>query len=291
MDINWLRTFVEIVNEGSFKGAAQKLYTSNATISLRMSNLTQELRFDPFVKKRGEIVLSDKGTELLTIAREMMILDEKIERLKNQTEHMERLKIGTGSSTAVQNLLQPVIRFRNLYPDVEITLEVYPAHEIMDKLQRGTLDMGVTWENVNVSNLVQEELANLYLYAVMLPENPLFGKKEVTMEELLPYPMILRQKGAVARKAPDDWLARHNKKAMIILVLNNSDHIIKALVSGYGGRYAVGIITSLSRHPDSTEYGIAKIKNLPSMHMYAYTHRSVDSASTKKFINLLKSTW
>lgn len=291
MDITWLRTFVEIVNEGSFKGAAQKLYTSNATISLRMSNLTNELRFDPFVKKRGEIVLTDKGTELLAIAREMLILDEKIERLKTRTERMERLKIGAGSSIAVQNLIQPIIRFRNSYPEVEVSLEVYTARDIMDKLQRGTLDMGITWENVDYDSLVQEQLSDLYLYAVLLPDHPLFGKKEVTMEELLPYPMILRQKGAVARKAPDDWLQRHNKKAMVILSLNNSEHIIKALMAGYGGRHAIGIITSLSRHPENMEYGLAKIRNLPSMHMYAYTHRSVDSAATKKFINLLRNTW
>lgn len=82
MEIEALKTFVEIVNEGSFRGAAQKLYTSNATVSLRMTRLVEELTFDPFIKKRGEIILSDKGQELLVIAREMMLLDEKIERLK-----------------------------------------------------------------------------------------------------------------------------------------------------------------------------------------------------------------
>lgn len=291
MDNNWLRTFVEIVNEGSFKGAAEKLYISSATVSIRMANLANELRFDPFIKKRGEIVLSDRGMELLLVAREILLLEEKIARLKKPVEHMERLRIGTGSSIAVQNLMHPIIRFRNMLPSVEIALEVYPAHEIMDKLQRGTLDMGITWEKADFDNLVREKLADLYLSAIMMSEHPLFGESEVTMEQLLPYPLILRQKGAVARKVPDDWLLRHNKKAIVLLSLGSNEHIIKALTSGYGGRYAAGIITSLSPHLENADYGLAKIKNLPPMGMYAYTHRSVDSSVTKQFIRLLKSAW
>ena len=291
MDIEWLKTFVSIVEEGSFQGAARRLYTSNATISLRMSNLTAELRFDPFVKKRGEIILSEKGLELLTLAREMLILDDKISRLKRTAGRMESLRIGTGSSTAVRNLMQPLIRFRNLFPEVEITLETYPSPEIIDKLQRGTLDIGITWRRVETDNLRREELAEMHLCAVLLPDHPLAGKAEVSMGELLQYPMILREKEAVARKTPDEWLARHNKKALVLLSLNDSSHVIKALVSGYGGRFAVGIITSLSRYQESEDYCLAKIKDLPQLFMYAYTHRSADSDITKQFISLLKSTW
>ena len=152
--------------------------------------------------------------------------------------------------------------------------------------------MGVTWEKVEMDSLISDILTDMHLYAVLLPENPLFGRKEVTMEELLPYPMILRQKQSVARKIPDEWAQRHNKKLMVALEVNSSEHIIKALTAGYGGRYAVGIITSLNRNQtENAEYSLSKIKNLPGLHMYAYVHRSVDSAVTKKFISLLKSTW
>lgn len=80
MRIEQLKAFKEIVNCQSISAAADKLYTTQSTLSHTLRSLEKEIGVELIVRKSTGIVLSAAGMDLLPIIDTIL---ENSERLLN----------------------------------------------------------------------------------------------------------------------------------------------------------------------------------------------------------------
>ena len=79
MNLKQLEAFVKIADTGSFSQAAKELYLTQPTISAHISSLEKELNSRLFVRNTKEVHLSENGSVLYNYAKQMLVLQKRIE--------------------------------------------------------------------------------------------------------------------------------------------------------------------------------------------------------------------
>lgn len=74
MDINSLKTFLEVAKRRHFGEASEALFVSQSTVSSRIKSLEDILGVELFVRERGNIHLTPSGEALITHAKSMLTL-------------------------------------------------------------------------------------------------------------------------------------------------------------------------------------------------------------------------
>ena len=69
MDINAIKTFLEVAKTRHFGHAANALFVSQSTVSARIRSLEESIGAELFIRERGNIRLSPSGEALMTYAQ------------------------------------------------------------------------------------------------------------------------------------------------------------------------------------------------------------------------------
>lgn len=104
------------------------------------------------------------------------------------------IRLGTFTSVS-RNLLPALMHsFKNLYPQVNFVLRQGEYTSIAQWLREGSIDFGF----VNQDAVSAFETQVLYvdaMIAVLPPEHPLTAKSRISLEDLVPEPLILLDEG------------------------------------------------------------------------------------------------
>ncbi|RYF34017.1 MAG: LysR family transcriptional regulator, partial [Comamonadaceae bacterium] len=78
MNVRFLEAFVWVARLGSFKGAAEKLHTTQAGISSRISTLEEQFGVRLFEREHRVVTLTYQGSQLLPYAERMVELQGRM---------------------------------------------------------------------------------------------------------------------------------------------------------------------------------------------------------------------
>src|SRR5690606_7665233 len=136
-DIQTLKVFVTVSQEGSIAKAAEKEHTVASAISKRISELEKSIGADLFYRHRRGVKLTQAGTELLQHASRVLAnlaaMDSAMSNYSNGVKGQVRLVANT--STIVQFLPNDLSRFLKIHPTVKIDLEEQTSetvHKLVD---------------------------------------------------------------------------------------------------------------------------------------------------------------
>ena len=105
MDISSLKIFREVVREGSFSRAAEKLHFVQSNITERIQVLERELKTNLFLRSKSGVTLTANGKILLKYSEKILNLTEEAERVLSESGVPEGpLEIGSGQTTATVKL-------------------------------------------------------------------------------------------------------------------------------------------------------------------------------------------
>lgn len=148
MDLDQLRTFDRIVREQSFTRAAAYLNITQATASMRIRALENLLGVTLF--QRGRVVtLTDQGMTFLPFARRI------IGTAQEGREALRRVERGRVSIASLRSLVSPLItepllRFQQKYPGVDVVVNEGRQAQIAAMLHERDVEMGILcWPNID----------------------------------------------------------------------------------------------------------------------------------------------
>lgn len=146
MDLRHLRYFVFVAQEMHFGRAAQRLGISQPPLSQQIRALEDELGVQLFERTSRRVRLTEAGTRFLPEAQATLDQAERaahIARLSHRGE-MGRLHLGFSTSVPFVPAIMDVLwDYRNRYPGVELRLDELPRDEQIERVERGTLDIGI----------------------------------------------------------------------------------------------------------------------------------------------------
>lgn len=136
-----LRSFVTVAEAQSFSLAARRLGLGQSTVSQHIKRLEDALHRPVFTRDTHSVLLTPDGDTLLTLARQVLAAQDRLQRAMAGAAIRRRLRLGVSEDFAVAGL-GPVLRdFTALHPTVDIELTIGLSAPLYDGFDAGTLDV------------------------------------------------------------------------------------------------------------------------------------------------------
>ncbi|MGF6768407.1 DNA-binding transcriptional LysR family regulator [Paraburkholderia sp. GAS199] len=144
MEIRQLQTFLRIVETGSFAAAADALHATQSTVSARVRELERSLGVALFDRSQHRAQLTAKGSELVALARQMVLLGAQIrERIGASDALAGTLRLGVVGLVAATWLPMLMSAMRARYPRVSIAIEVALTNTLIERVRLGELEVAI----------------------------------------------------------------------------------------------------------------------------------------------------
>ena len=168
-----VRTFVVVVEAGSFLGASARLNVSQSTVSARVKSLEEFLGRTLFVRNRGGAELTPAGRRFQRHAASLLRTMEQARQDVGVPDGFSRiLTVGGRFGLWEQFLMAWLLKFQVACPDIGIRAEVGFEDDLMRRLIDGQLDIGVMYTPQRRPGLVVDPLFEEVLVLVSTHDDP-----------------------------------------------------------------------------------------------------------------------
>jgi len=180
VELKQLRYFIAVAEEGHFGRAAEKLHRSQPPVSMQIMKLEEELGVKLFDRNTRTVKLTDAGEVFLEKARAILHATEQAKASVGSASQglQGNLKLGFVSSAALSLLPLVLKRYKEIYPDVELTLLELATAKQYEALAKGEIRVGIIRSSTPSSEIeVKPVVSEGYLVA--LPEKHPLAKHDV----------------------------------------------------------------------------------------------------------------
>ena len=185
MELRHLRYFVAVAQALNFTRAAEKLHTSQPSLSSQIRDLEACVGVPLLVRDKRKVALTAAGECFLQDA--LVILEQaenaKVRARKTGLED-NHFAIGFVPSAEVNLLPKVLPLFRLKQPDTHIELVSLITTEQEEKILRGELDVGLMRHPVYSPELDYLELIHEPLVVVLPVNHPLANEKAISAQQL-----------------------------------------------------------------------------------------------------------
>jgi len=150
MNFSQLQCLVALDETGSFTEAAYTLDLTQSTVSHALAALESELGVTLLERNRkGVVALTPAGQKIIPRVRALLAQAEAIEQEATalRGEVSGKLRLGTVHSLCPEILASVLMRFRALYPDIEVVLFEGTMQEVSEWLGNSVIDVGFVFHS------------------------------------------------------------------------------------------------------------------------------------------------
>ncbi len=166
MDLELLRTFLELNRSRHFGRSAEALHVTQAAVSSRLKSLEQLLGTTLFERNRREMRLTPEGSRLIPHAQRLIAAWRAARQDVSLGDAAAQLVIG-GSLRLWDVLLQRWLHeMRRNWPDMALIAESQTQEVLTRRLIDGTLDVAIMLEPAQLEIMHIREIARLRLVCV-----------------------------------------------------------------------------------------------------------------------------
>jgi DNA-binding transcriptional LysR family regulator len=236
VDINLagLKIFVMVAEKKSFSKAARSLYLTQPAVTHQIKNLENYFASPLFKRQSNTVILTPTGEILYKYSKRFSKLyDELMDEIE---KHTGRLKgdLVIGACTMVgEHLLPHFIKgFNHAHPEINFNIEIGNCPFVIDKLLKGTIDVGLIGDKVTHRDLVTEELIEHNLFLVSSPDYMGIDGGTISLKDLTGMKLLLREEGVGTRVLFEDVVFQEGMKLkeFQILTVSGSNEVIKMMV-------------------------------------------------------------
>ena len=143
LDADQLRTFVAIVDSGSFTRAGDAVHKTQSAVSMQMKKLEERLGKPVFEREGRGSKLTEEGERLLDYARRIIKLNVEALASFAEAELAGRVRLGLPDDYADRYLPEILARFSQSNPRVEVTVVCEPTPMLVERIAGSDLDLAI----------------------------------------------------------------------------------------------------------------------------------------------------
>lgn len=285
IDFKQIEAFIWVAELGGFSAAAEKLNTTQPSISQRIASFERELSTRVFDRGARGIKLTDKGQELLSHAQRLLEQRNEMLRVAKSSSVIQgTFHLGT-AETLVHTWLPLLIEELHLqYPALNIEIHVDTSQVLREKLLNYQLDLAffVGTETDNNSEYIP---IGEYPLAWVASPNLQLHNRTLSISDLGVYPVITYPVGSLPYRIVTQILEEEKIPAPRIYGCASLSTIVHMTARGMG----VSVLPPLLVK-DSISQGKLQLlktnKPLPTLEFYAHWIKSPDSHAAKTVARL-----
>ncbi|NNE40589.1 MAG: LysR family transcriptional regulator [Marinicaulis sp.] len=211
MDLAEIRTFLAVLEGGSFVAAARLSNVTQSTVSARIKSLETRLGVRLFIRTKARCDLTPAGSQFYRYARSLArVWEEAKHQVAIPEGFTDTLIVGGQYSMWNRLLLQWVGMFRAAQPNVALRCEVGMPQRLLREMREGVMDIAVVYQpeyrpGFEVEELFEDELilvaamtaSPLEESYVHIDWGPDFREKHAAAFPNLPPPAVTLDLGAL----------------------------------------------------------------------------------------------
>ncbi|HHS7812344.1 LysR family transcriptional regulator [Pseudomonas putida] len=238
MNLKFLETFVWVARLKSFRLTADKLFTTQASISSRIAVLEGELGVKLFLRDSRGVSLTPEGLKVLDYAEQVLDTMSALKQsIETRSSKVGRVRIGV-MDTVIHTWLSPLVaQMTERYPRVEIELVADTSLNLCDQLQKGFLDIVLQTDLVRHESVRSLELASHPL-GWIVASNSIYNREYADLGELAQERIITYSKNS---RPHQDLLALMQAKGVLAPRLNCVNSV-SAITRLLGDGFGIGVL-------------------------------------------------
>ncbi|MFI8577837.1 selenium metabolism-associated LysR family transcriptional regulator [Rossellomorea aquimaris] len=293
MNLDYLKVFYVVANNKSFSKTATDLHLSQSSVSTQIKQLEEQWGCQLLERTTKKISLTPSGEILYKKVNQFFAL---MNETKNELEELKGTVHGDlkiGASLTIGEHILPVLlaNFLKAYPKVKPQLKVYNSEQIVEKLLKHEINLGFIESMLSYPTLKQVPFLRDELIIITSPQHPLTQHQQVSIEDFLTLPFIIREKGSGTRQVMEDTLRKGGvdaSKLNVIMELEHTESIKSSVEAGMG-------ISIISKSAVQKELGLQTLKQLTiegiSLYrdLYMIYHEEALQHTSRKLLEFIHS--
>ncbi|MET3663277.1 LysR family transcriptional regulator [Aquamicrobium ahrensii] len=194
VNLKLINTFVCVADFGSFHAAAKALGRSQSAISMQVRDLESQLGVMLFLRTTRHLELTSAGRMLLDQARvSIAALSTTFRHIHEDIDFRRgHVRIACSPTYAAARLPYVIKSFKDVFPDVKVSIGEYKSAEILNALKQDKADFGVgpvlSDPEMVFENGRAEPLLAVIPHAWIGPDD---DAETVTLDAVLKHPLVM----------------------------------------------------------------------------------------------------
>jgi len=266
LNIESLRIFCRVVEEGSITKAARLSYISQPAVTRQIHQLEEKYGTLLFEREDGKLRLSEAGAALYPFAKEMDdLVRRSFEEVGKITGAQETVLHVGASLTIGEYLLHRLTgSFRKRFPDIKFIVTIGNTPSILAKLESNDIDLALVEGAASGDEFIIEKFAEDELILVVYPEHPWSATGEIGIHEIGGENLIWRESESGTRHIVEAALKECGAldNLEITMELGSYQSIKSAVEAGLG----ISILPKLTVSKELT-YGTLQEVKMKDFHL------------------------
>ncbi len=257
MNIRELTIFINVAKSLNITKTAKEMFLAQPSLTFAIKELEKEYNVKLFNRIKQRLVLTEAGKELLIYAKKIIADISLFELKANNLSLKPKLNFAASLSVGEKYLAEFLAKYDSLF-DFTWHFNIVISSAIINKVLSGDYDFGIIESEVNSNSL---EVINLLIDKIILvAKNDYPIAKELTIEELMKYPLIVRDKLSGTRDFTDNLFNKNNLEYSPLCEASTNTSLLSFVKNGLG----IGILPSIIAEESlkNKEIKEIKIKNL-----------------------------
>jgi DNA-binding transcriptional LysR family regulator len=211
LDTDQLRSFLAIVDSGSFTRAAERVNKTQSAVSMHIRRLEVQLGCVLFVKQGRRAKLTAEGEQLIDYARRIMQAEAGAMAALSRKGLQGSVRLGIPDDYAEAFLADILTRFNHRHPLVEIAVTCENSIELAALVHAGALDLALVTDHDGLTGFE------------VVREEPLRWAASTRFKTAPaePIPLALGSPACVWRKVADEALEGRRERVRALFVSKN----------------------------------------------------------------------
>jgi DNA-binding transcriptional LysR family regulator len=143
IDVDLFRTFLAIVETGSFTRAAAEVHKTQSAVSMQMKKLEERVGRPLFERGARAVRLTPDGHRMLDYAQRIVRLNEETLAAFTEPALQGMATLGVPDDYADRLLPRVLSAFARTHPHVELVVNCHSSEALANSIAKGTLDLAI----------------------------------------------------------------------------------------------------------------------------------------------------
>ena len=239
MNLDYLKTYREVIRLGSFSEVAKRLSISQPAVSFQIQALERDLGIRLIDRRQKSITMTQAGKRLLHFAE---LVEKERDRLVYDLSQLRDEVTGdlaiAASTIPGEFLLPPILaEFKRLHPAITTRMMISDSLAVISRIQNNEYEIGFCGALPEGTDLTAFKIAEDEIVLIVFPEHPFAERQKVSFGELQKESLILREETSGTQRSLESLLLKAGfdlGRCTPSLVLGSTQAVISAVEAGIG---------------------------------------------------------
>ena len=176
-----------------FGKAAESCFVTQPTLSMQIKKLEEDLQIIIFDRSKQPLIPTDVGVRVVEQARIVLKETEELNNIVKDHKNLVSGMLRIGIIPTLAPYLLPLFigHYKRKYPNIHIKVIEQTTDKIINLLNKDLIDVGIVVTPLKEGKIIEKPVFYEEMMIYVNPENKLYVKKELSLEDI---------------SAPDVWL-------------------------------------------------------------------------------------